>query len=67
MHDAYLHTVTHTKNRTVLSHEEKGNLAICDNRDGLNELSQTKTNTARCHLHVEAGGKKKNLKSQKLK
>ena len=32
----------------------------------LKEISQTKTNTAWCHLHVEAG-EKKNLKSQKLK
>ena len=62
MHDAYLHTVTHTKNGTVFSHEEKGNPAICDNRDGLNELSQTNTNTAWCHLHVEAGEKKKTKK-----
>ena len=45
---------------------KKETLPFVTTQMDLKEISQTKTNTAWCHLHVEAG-KKKNLKSQKLK
>ena len=51
---AYAHT-----HNVILFHHKEGNLAICDNIDGLWE-----TNTVLSHLYMES--KKTNLQKQRL-